>query len=66
FHLPPHLPGCHSAFPFHYMWGAGRTHGEMIEQNWKLTNGAMLSTRMMGVGTQASTLEDLFDFHNWQ
>ncbi|KAJ7048755.1 hypothetical protein C8F01DRAFT_1276102 [Mycena amicta] len=66
FHLPPHLPTCHSAFSFHYMWGAGRTHGETVEQNWEFTNGAAASTKMMGLGTRASTLEDLFGFHNWR
>ncbi|KAJ7050144.1 hypothetical protein C8F01DRAFT_1001117 [Mycena amicta] len=66
FHLPPHLPSCHSAFSFHYMWGTGRTHGETVEQNWEFTNGAAASTKMMGVGSRASTLEDLFGFHNWR
>jgi hypothetical protein len=64
FHLPPHVPGCHSPYSFHYMWGAGRTHGETIEQNWEFTNGAAASTKMMGVGTRHATLEDLFGFHN--
>ncbi|KAJ7306865.1 hypothetical protein DFH08DRAFT_720597 [Mycena albidolilacea] len=65
FHLPPHLPACHSAFSFHYMWGAGRTHGETIEQNWEFTNGAAAFTKMMGFGTWFATLEDIFGFHNW-
>ncbi|KAF8174535.1 hypothetical protein K438DRAFT_1908885 [Mycena galopus ATCC 62051] len=66
FHLPPHLPACHSPFSFHYMWGAGRTHGETIEQNWEFTNGAAASTKVMGLGTRHATLEDLFGFHNWR
>ncbi|KAF8210714.1 hypothetical protein K438DRAFT_97234, partial [Mycena galopus ATCC 62051] len=66
FHLPPHVPACHSPYSFHYMWGAGRTHGETIEQNWEFTNGAAASTKMMGVGTRHDTLEDLFGFHNWR
>ncbi|KAJ6479819.1 hypothetical protein C8R45DRAFT_1054444 [Mycena sanguinolenta] len=66
FHLPPHRPACHSAYSFHYMWGAGRTHAETIEQNWEFSNGAAASTKMMGMGTRASTLEDLFGFHNWR
>ncbi|KAJ7809233.1 hypothetical protein B0H14DRAFT_2379873, partial [Mycena olivaceomarginata] len=45
FHLPPHRPACHSAYSFHYMWGAGRTHGETIEQNWEFTNGAAAFTK---------------------
>jgi hypothetical protein len=66
FHLPPHQPPCHSPFLFHYMWGAGRTHGETIEQNWEFTNGAAASTKVMGLGTWHATLEDLFGFHNWR
>ncbi|KAJ7034185.1 hypothetical protein C8F04DRAFT_1183471 [Mycena alexandri] len=34
--------------------------------NWEFTNGAAASTKMMGVGTRAATLEDLFGFHNWR
>ncbi|KAJ6506688.1 hypothetical protein C8R45DRAFT_816824 [Mycena sanguinolenta] len=66
FHLPPHKPQCHSAYSFHWMWGAGRTHGETVEQNWEFTNGAAASTKMMGPGTRHATLEDLFGFHNWR
>ncbi|KAJ7300619.1 hypothetical protein DFH08DRAFT_979519 [Mycena albidolilacea] len=66
FHLPPHVPACHSPYSFHYMWGAGRTHSETIEQNWEFTNGAAASTKMMGVGTRHATLEDLSGFHNWR
>ncbi|KAJ7678410.1 hypothetical protein B0H17DRAFT_1236048 [Mycena rosella] len=66
FHLLPHKPPCHSPFSFHWMWGAGRTHGETVEQNWEFTNDAAASTKMMGLGTRASTLEDLLSFHNWR
>ncbi|KAJ6476013.1 hypothetical protein C8R47DRAFT_1178917 [Mycena vitilis] len=66
FHLPPHKPPCHSPYSFHFMFGAGRTHGETVEQNWEFTNGAAASTKMMGLGTRAATLEDLFAFHNWR
>ncbi|KAJ7440834.1 hypothetical protein B0H11DRAFT_2163296 [Mycena galericulata] len=66
FHLPGHKFPCHSPYSFHYMWGAGRTHGETVEQNWEFTNGAAASTKMMGLGARAATLEDLFGFHNWR
>jgi hypothetical protein len=66
FHLPPHLPFCHSPFSFHFMWGAGRMHGETVEQNWEFSNGAAASTKMMGLGARQATLEDLFGFHNWR
>jgi hypothetical protein len=48
------------------MWGAGRTHGETVEQNWEFSNGAAASTKMMGLGVRQATLEDLFGFHNWR
>ncbi|KAJ7018021.1 hypothetical protein C8F04DRAFT_1214811 [Mycena alexandri] len=66
FHLPPHKRPCHSPFSFHWMWGAGRTHGETVEQNWEFTNRAAASTKMMGLGSRHATLEDLFGFRNWQ
>lgn len=66
FHVAGHKFSCHSPYSFHYMWGAGRTHGETVEQNWEFTNGAAASTKMMGIGSRHSTLEDLFGFHNWR
>ncbi|KAJ7754658.1 hypothetical protein DFH07DRAFT_868558 [Mycena maculata] len=66
FHLKPHKPFCHSPYSFHYMWGAGWTHGETVEQNWEFTNGAAGSTKMMGRGARHATLEDLFGYHNWR
>ncbi|KAF8182181.1 hypothetical protein K438DRAFT_1975719 [Mycena galopus ATCC 62051] len=66
FHLPAHKPWDHSPFSFYFMWGAGTTHGETVEQNWEFTNRAAASTKMMGIGTRHATLEDLFGFHNWR
>ncbi|KAJ7810812.1 hypothetical protein B0H14DRAFT_3756648 [Mycena olivaceomarginata] len=65
FHLPAHKPNCHSPFSFHFMWGAGMTHGEGVEQNWVFSNGAAASTRLMGPGARQATLEDVFGFHNY-
>ncbi|KAJ7066855.1 hypothetical protein B0H15DRAFT_958289 [Mycena belliarum] len=65
FHLPPHKPPCHSPYSFHYMWGAGMTHGEGVEQNWSFSNGAAASTKLMGPGSRHATLEDIFGFHNY-
>ncbi|KAJ6483477.1 hypothetical protein C8R47DRAFT_1217563 [Mycena vitilis] len=65
FHLPPHKPPCHSPYSFHFMWGAGMSHGEGVEQNWSSSNGAAASTRLMGPGSRQSTLEDVFGFHNY-
>ncbi|KAJ7078694.1 hypothetical protein B0H15DRAFT_924757 [Mycena belliarum] len=65
FHLPPHKPPCHSPYSFHFMWGAGMTHGEGVEQNWAFSNGAAASTKLMGPGSRHATLEDIFGFHNY-
>ncbi|KAJ7758475.1 hypothetical protein DFH07DRAFT_867982 [Mycena maculata] len=65
FHLPPHKPPCHSPYSFHYMFGAGASHGEGVEQNWAFSNGVAASTKLMGPGSRASTLEDIFGFHNY-
>lgn len=66
FHLPAHKMPCHSPFSFHFMWGAGKTNGEGVEQNWEFTNGAGPSTKLMGPGSRQVTLEDLFGFHNYR
>ncbi|KAJ7623110.1 hypothetical protein DFH06DRAFT_1142895 [Mycena polygramma] len=50
FHILGHKWPCHSPFSFHWMWGAGMTDGEDVEQNWEFTNGAAGSTKMMGPG----------------
>ncbi|KAJ7853407.1 hypothetical protein B0H13DRAFT_2358947 [Mycena leptocephala] len=65
FHLPPHKKKCHAPYSFHWMWGAGMTHGEGIEQNWSFSNGVAGSTRLMGPGSREATLEDIFGFHNY-
>ncbi|KAJ7121769.1 hypothetical protein C8R43DRAFT_1136456 [Mycena crocata] len=65
FHLPAHKKPCHSPYSFHWMWGAGMTHGEGVEQNWAFSNGAAASTRLMGPGARVAALEDVFGFHNY-
>ncbi|KAJ7720209.1 hypothetical protein DFH07DRAFT_972678 [Mycena maculata] len=62
FHLPAHKKKCHASYSFHWMWGAGMTHGEGVEQNWSFSNGAAASTRLMGPGARQATLEDIFWF----
>jgi hypothetical protein len=65
FHILGHRWPCHSPYSFHWMWGAGMTNGEDVEQNWEFTNGAAGSTKMMGPGGRHAFLEGLFAFHNW-
>jgi hypothetical protein len=64
-HLPPHKKKCHSAYSFHWMWGAGMMHGEGVEQNPAFSNGTAASMRLMGPGARQATLEDVFGFHNY-
>ncbi|KAJ7807758.1 hypothetical protein B0H14DRAFT_3482945 [Mycena olivaceomarginata] len=66
FHLPGHKIACHSPFSFHWLWGAGLTHGKTVEQNWEFLNGAAGSTKLMGVGARQTALEGLLGFHNWR
>ncbi|KAJ7044201.1 hypothetical protein C8F04DRAFT_942455 [Mycena alexandri] len=66
FHLPGHKKGCHSTFSFHWLWGAGCTHGETVEQNWEFLNGAAASTKLMGLGARVTALEGLLGFHNFR
>ncbi|KAJ7026917.1 hypothetical protein C8F04DRAFT_965833 [Mycena alexandri] len=66
FHLPGHKKGCHSPFSFHWLWGAGCTHGETVEQNWEFLNGAAASTKLMALGARATALEGLLGFHNFR
>ncbi|KAJ7446067.1 hypothetical protein FB451DRAFT_1188832 [Mycena latifolia] len=66
FHAPGHKKGCHSPFSFHWLWGAGRTHRETVEQNWEFLNGAAALTKLMGLGAQFAALEGLFAFCNWR
>lgn len=65
FHIGGHIVKCRSAFSFHWMWGAGMTTGEGVEQNWAFSNGVVGSTRLMGPGSRQATLEDVFGFHNY-
>ncbi|KAJ6463641.1 hypothetical protein C8R47DRAFT_992530 [Mycena vitilis] len=65
FHLPPHKRPCHSPYSFHWMYGAGMTHGEGVEQNWAASNGAAGSMKLMGPGSRQATLEDIFGNHNY-
>ncbi|KAJ7938476.1 hypothetical protein B0H13DRAFT_1587566, partial [Mycena leptocephala] len=66
FHLPTHKALCLAIYSFHFMWGAGLTNGEGVEQNWKFSNGATASTKKMGPGSRHAVLEDIWGFHNWR
>jgi hypothetical protein len=62
FHMLGHKWPCHLPFSFHWMWGAGMTNGEDVEQNWEFTNGAAGSTKMMGPGGDTLSWRDFSGF----
>jgi hypothetical protein len=66
FHLMGHGTPCHCCFSFHFLWGAGKSYGETVEQNWSFSNRAAASTKCMGLGGRHGTLEDIFGFHNFE
>ena len=66
FHLPAHIPKCHSPFSFNYTSGVGQTNGEGMEQNWLALNGVAPSVSMMGPGRQWDTLDNISDYVNGQ
>ncbi|KAJ7933057.1 hypothetical protein B0H13DRAFT_2307333 [Mycena leptocephala] len=64
FHMLGHRDPCHSPFSFHWMWGAGVTDGEDVEQNWISRMGRQ-DHEDDGPGARHAFLEGLFGFHNW-
>lgn len=58
FHLPAHGVKCQSPFSFNYKRNVGRTCGEGIEQGWSHSNPLASSTKEMGTGDRALTLNE--------
>ena len=65
-HMLAHHEYCQTVYVLCYSWGAGLTSGESVEQPWAELNQAGLSTREMSLGSRHDTLNDLFNFWNWQ
>jgi len=65
FHLPAHVPACHSLFSFNYTPGAGHTDGESIERDWAMINPVSYSTHEMSPGHRQDTLNDHWGDCNW-
>ncbi|KAF8995214.1 hypothetical protein BDZ89DRAFT_1149708 [Hymenopellis radicata] len=57
---------CQALYSFNFLTGAGRTHGETIEENWSQSNRAAMQTKMMGPGARKDTLDDVFGAHNYR
>jgi hypothetical protein len=66
FHLPAHIPKCHTAYSFNYTPGVARTDGEAPERGWAHINPTAMSTREMGPGHRQDTLDDHFGDWNWK
>lgn len=58
FHLVAHGESCQTLFNFTFTRGAARTCGEGIEQGWAAQNALSMSTKEMGEGSRANTLDD--------
>ncbi|KLO04935.1 hypothetical protein SCHPADRAFT_840007, partial [Schizopora paradoxa] len=65
FHIHAHGSNCQSKFSLNYRRHMGRTDGENIERGWAWMNPASLSTREMGPGSRADTLDDQWGAFNY-
>ncbi|KIY62103.1 hypothetical protein CYLTODRAFT_361997 [Cylindrobasidium torrendii FP15055 ss-10] len=66
FHLGGHIRRCLFRYSWHFMPGAGLADGEASERKWANTNPTATSTREMGAGSRADTLDDHIGDANWQ
>ncbi|KIY71058.1 hypothetical protein CYLTODRAFT_391041 [Cylindrobasidium torrendii FP15055 ss-10] len=66
FHLGGHIRKCLFRYSWHFMPGAGLADGEASERKWANTNPTATSTREMGAGSRADTLDDHIGDANWQ
>ncbi|KAK7018429.1 CxC2 domain-containing protein [Favolaschia claudopus] len=64
-HIHAHTLACQLLFSLNLLAGAGQTDGEGIERPWANLGGVASSTREMGPGSRADTLDDHFAFWNW-
>lgn len=65
FHIGAHGASCQSKFSLNFRRYMGRTDGENIERGWAWMNPASLSTREMGPGSRADTLDDQWGAFNF-
>ncbi|KLO06045.1 hypothetical protein SCHPADRAFT_806026, partial [Schizopora paradoxa] len=65
FHISAHGSKCQGKFSLNYRRYMGRTDGENIERGWAWMNPASLSTREMGPGSRADTLDDQWGAFNF-
>lgn len=64
-HIYGHKLACQLAFSLNFTPGVGKTDGEGIERTWANMGPVATSTREMGPGSHADTLEDHWSHWNW-
>jgi hypothetical protein len=66
FHLAAHVEACFSLFSLNFLFGAGQTDGENLEQLWSSLNKSSSSTRLMGKSHRREVLDDHMRDWNWK
>ena len=66
YHFSGHTGEDHSKYSFNLVRGVGRTDGEEVERNWWRHDATAASTREMGPGSRHDTLEDHFQWSNFE
>ena len=61
-----HTGDNHSKYSLNLVKWVGRTDGEEVERNWWRHDGTSASTREMGPGSRHDTLEDHFQWSNFE
>ncbi|KAF7290397.1 CxC2 domain-containing protein [Mycena chlorophos] len=64
-HSPSHIAECQEENDLSLKPGVGKTDGEGIERFWSGLNPAAYSTKEMGLGHRADTIDDRIDNHNF-
>ena len=65
-HIKSHGRACQTKFSLNFLPGSGRTDGESVERDWAHMNGLVPSTREMGSGNRQETLDDHWNWWNWE
>ena len=66
YHFWGHTGDDHSKYSLNFVRGVGRTDGEEVERNWWRHDATAASTREMGPGSRHDTLEDHFQWSNFE
>ena len=65
-HLNGHGDACKANFSLNFLPGSGRTDGEGVERDWATMNALVASTQEMMPGNRHETIEDHWNYWNWQ